>query len=462
MLQRDQLEALSALVGHNGLRAGDIASTLERGVNEGNLNADVVVFPDTVPQLQAVVRYCNEQRISMVPHGGRTGISGGGESCVGQIIVQTTRLHNILNIDAEAGTAVVESGVTLEQLQSALRDYELTVGVDLGARGTATLGGMVSTNAGGTDAFRHGVMRQQILGLEAVLPDGRVFDDLKQVVKANEGFDVKQLLIGAEGTLGIVTKLAVKLVPAAGNRVSALVSCRDVAAALALLRRLRSPGGSELLCIEVMWPDYARITADELKMSGLLAFEPDQSALFVILDVAAGAGEAGRDYLETALTDAFEDNQILGAVIAKNERERSDFWLVRDESFLCDRRYPHGFWYDISVPHRHLEAYVRDLFRRVEAIRPDFKVFLFGHLGDGNLHLTVTAGESLPELEPAVEEAVYAGLGEVGGSFSAEHGIGAHKRHALKRYCSPEKMEIMGNIKKLLDPNNVMNPAKVL
>jgi len=457
-----QLDELATIVGASGIRTHEVSSTLESGINDGNLDAGVVLFPESLAEVKAIVCFCNAQSISIVPHGGRTGISGGAESAVGQVIVQTTRLRNILSVDEQAGTAVVEAGVTLEQLQSQVNPRGLGVGIDLAARGTATIGGMVSTNAGGTEAFRHGVMRHRVLGLEAVLAHGRVFNDLKQVAKANEGFDIKQLLIGAEGTLGIVTKVALSLVPLPGGRVSALASCASVAAALRLMHRFRLAANAELLCVEIMWPDYARVTAAELGKDSLLAFAPDADSLFVILDVASGHDDAGREHLEQTLTAAFESSEITGAVVAKNERERAEFWLVRDESFLCDRRYPHGFWYDVSVPHRFLDDYVRELFRQVHVIHVEFKIFLFGHLGDGNLHLTVSAGRPLPELETAVEQAVYNGLEQMGGSFSAEHGIGTHKRAALVRNVSQEKLDIMREIKRLFDPNNVMNPAKIL
>jgi len=461
-LRIEQLEALRAIVGASGIRTDDVAGTLDSGINESNLDAGVVLFPETLEHVQSIVRYCNSQSISIVPHGGRTGISGGAESSIGQVVVQTTRMCGILSFDEDAGTAVVDAGITLEQLQTAVHSHGLSVGIDLAARGTATLGGMVSTNAGGTEAFRHGVMRHRVLGLEAVLPDGAVFDDLKQVAKANERFDIKPLLIGAEGTLGIVTKVALNLVPLASGRITALASCPTVADALRLFRRCRLSPGAELLCVEIMWPDYARTTAEELGKPSLLEFALEPDSLFVILDVASGSGDSGREHFEQILARAFDAQEITNAVVAKNERERNDFWLVRDESFLCDRRYPHGFWYDISVPHRCLDEYSRQLFRAIHDIHPDFKIFLFGHLGDGNLHLTISAGRPMSEFEETVEQAVYGGLRAMGGSFSAEHGIGTHKRAALVRHGCAAKLEIMRAIKQMFDPNNIMNPAKVL
>jgi FAD/FMN-containing dehydrogenase len=456
------LADLQRIVGTAGIKDAATVAGLDPGLHPENLGAGMIILPACTEEVAQVVSYCARYGIAMVPHGGRTGISGGGVSRRGQIILQTTRMNRILSVDPLAGTAVVESGVTLEQVESEVAGHGLSVGIDLGARGTVTIGGMVSTNAGGIEAFRNGVMRHRVLGLEAVLPDGRVLDDLKRVTKANEGYDVKQLFIGAEGTLGIVTKVALELLPREGGRATALVSCRRAGDAVKLFRRLRNRRDGELLSAELMWPDYARTTAEELRQASLLAFEPDREALFAIIEVADDEARGGEAFLERALGEGAEAEELRDAVIAKNRRERETIWMIREESFLCDRKYPHGFWYDISVPLAALDDYAGWLFARTGELDPDLKVFMFGHLGDGNLHLTVTRGREMSELAEQVSEAVYAGLAELGGSFSAEHGIGIEKRDALARHVPPEKLAIMRAVKQAIDPLGIMNPGKVL
>ena len=227
-----------------------------------------------------------------------------------------------------------------------------------------------------------------------------------------------------------------------------------------LFRRLRLAPGGELISAEIMWPLYARITAQELGQSQILEFaSPDD--LFVIIDVT-DTSDSEDSFVERMLGQGLEDAVITGALIAKNERERHDIWMIREESFLADKVHPHGFWYDISVPQNHLDDYTKGLFERVRAIDPGLMVFLFGHLGDGNLHLTVTCGKEIPALASPVTEAVFFGLSAIGGSISAEHGIGTEKKASLKRHGDPTKVALMQNIKQLLDPKGIMNPGKVL
>ncbi|MDA0220489.1 MAG: FAD-binding oxidoreductase [Proteobacteria bacterium] len=455
------LDALRTLLGPGGLRSNDVAGTLDPGITPGNLDAGVVAFPASVEQVAAVVRLCAGHGIPMVPQGGRTGLAGGAVSAPGQLVVSTARLDRILDLDPLAGTAVVEAGVTLGRLQEAAAEHGLSVGIDLAARDSATLGGMVSTNAGGIEAFRHGTTRQRVLGLQAVLPSGEVMDDRKRVTKANEGYDIKQLLIGAEGTLGIVTAIVFSLVPLQPGQGTALVACSGAAEAVSLFRRLRNATGPDLLAAEILWPDFARITARGLGLEALVAFAPGDS-VYLLVEVAGDSAEQAADHLERHLADAIEAGEAQDAVLAKNAEERRRMWLIREESWEADKAFPHGFWYDVSVPQGALDGYARALFSSAAGLDPAMKVFLFGHLGDGNMHLTVTTGREMPELHEAVDAAVFAGLAECGGSFSAEHGIGLEKRAHLARRGDPAKLALMRTIKQALDPLGIMNPGKVI
>ena len=452
---------LKKIVGVNGIQGPDTVAGLDPGWHQENLDAGLVVLPASADQVARVVAYCNRKDVSLVPHGGRTGLSGGGVSAPGAIVLQTTRMNRVLSIDPLAGTVIVEAGIVLEALEAEVAKHNLSVGIDLGARGTATIGGMVSTNAGGIEAFRNGMTRHHVLGLEVVLPDGQILDDLKTVTKANEGYDIKQLFIGAEGTLGVVTKVSLSLVPKEGRTATALVSCSGVDQAVRTFRHFRNHCDGTLLSAELMWPDYSRVTAAELGHEPVLAFETDQQALFLILEVADKKGD-GRVFLENLLSECADKNEIRNAIIAKSDREKESIWQIREEPRICENRFPHGFWFDISVPLGELKNYTDKLFEEIPRIQPELKTLVFGHLGDGNLHITVTSGKVISELEDPIRRAVYQNLNALAGSFSAEHGIGIDKRESLARYTSPEKLKIMRNIKKLLDPKGIMNPGKVL
>jgi FAD/FMN-containing dehydrogenase len=251
-------------------------------------------------------------------------------------------------------------------------------------------------------------------------------------------------------------------VPRGAGRATALVSCPSVGDAVKAFRRLRNSADGELLAAEIMWPGYARLTAGQLGAAEVLAFEADEDAVFVLFDVADDDSGRGEAFLERALVDCFEAGETRNAIIAKNSRERDTIWSIREEGFLCDREYPHGIWFDVSVPLGEMAGYADRLSVRIGEILPDLKVFLFGHLGDGNLHLTITSGREMPELAEPITEAVYADLAAMGGSFSAEHGIGIEKRGALARHASPEKLAMMRAIKAAIDPQGIMNPGKVL
>jgi FAD/FMN-containing dehydrogenase len=455
------VDELKDIVGVNGIQGSDTVAGLDPGWHQENLAAGLIVLPVSTHQVAGIVAYCNRKGVSLVPHGGRTGLSGGGISTPGAVILQTTRMNRVLSIDPLGGTAIVETGIVLEALEAEVAKHNLSVGIDLGARGSATIGGMVSTNAGGIEAFRNGMTRHRVLGLEVVLPNGQILDDLKTVTKANEGYDIKQLFIGAEGTLGVITKVSLSLVPKEGKTATALTSCLDVDKAVRTFRRFRNHRDGTLLSAELMWPDYSRITAEELGHESVLTFETDPQALFLILEVADDKDDGGV-FLENLLSECADKGEIRNAIIAKSDRERESIWKIREEPRICENRFPHGFWFDISVPLGELKNYTDKLFEDITRIQPELRALVFGHLGDGNLHITVTSGKVISDLEDPIRRAVFRNLNELAGSFSAEHGIGIDKRESLARYTSPEKLKIMRNIKKILDPKGIMNPGKVL
>ena len=454
------LRALQNIVGTGAVKHGELSSRYDPGIDAGNLGADILVRPTTTRQVSGIAALCSEAGVAIVPHGGRSGLSGGAISQPGQLVLDMTAMNRIVEIDPIGQTATVEAGVRLEELQLRCSLHDLSPGIDLGARGSATIGGMISTNAGGIEAFRNGNMAHRLLGIEAVLASGDVIDEQKLVPKANEGYRMTQLFAGAEGTLGVVTKAVLRLEPATPARTTALVSAASADSVLGLYRALLRAPGPDLLAAEIMWPDFARTSAADLGLEKVLQFEGSDDALFAIFETVDDS--ASSHAFQSVLGDAAATGAIRDAIIAKSDAERQDIWRIREESWSIDRQFPHGFWFDISVPRSGLDAYVANLKQRLGRAAPGFRTFAMGHLGDANLHLTISSGKPQPELKEAVVAEVYCDLADMGGSFSAEHGIGTDKRDALERYTAPVRLDTMRTIKQALDPGNVMNPGKVL
>ncbi|MDE0715966.1 MAG: FAD-binding oxidoreductase, partial [Gammaproteobacteria bacterium] len=302
------------------------------GFHPENLSADLMALPGTTAEVSALLALCHRGGIPVVTQGGRTGLSGGATTTPGQLIVDTYRMNRIESIDPLGGTAIVQCGVTLAALESAAGEHGLTAGIDLSARDSATLGGMAATNAGGIEAFRNGVMRHRILGLEAVLPDGSVYSHLRRVTKANEGPDIGQLFIGSEGTLGVITRLSLSLLPSDPPGVTALAVFPDAARAVSGFAALRDHPDVQLLSAEAMWPDYVIAVAGGLSVNLPVEVRPGSEQLPVLLEAAAESWDR-TDSFEGALMALYESGAMADVVIAKSERERGELWRIREDSF---------------------------------------------------------------------------------------------------------------------------------
>lgn len=446
---------LTDLLGEGAVRHGEAVSVLDPGLDPRNLDAGIVVLPGSTTDVQKVLSFCQANRIAVVPQGGRTGLAGGAVSAPEQVVLSLQRLSRITGIDPVSALAEVEAGVTLAALDRALEPHGLCAGIDLGARDSATIGGMISTNAGGIEAFRHGVMRQRVSGLEAVLADGTVVSDLSRVGKCNEGYDIKQLFIGAEGTLGVVTRAVLSLVSRPRARATALVAAPTMAGALQAFRA----AAPSLLAFELMnGPYFAIATADQ----GTQPFTDCSTGYFFVVEMEGGNDDAAHQAVETFLAMALEQDWISDAVICKSGEEQRKTWILREDSWVVDRHFPGGLWFDVTVPLAALDDYVMGLEEKLAAAAPQLRLFVIGHLGDGNLHLTIAGPEPADDHRPVVSGIVHEGLKAMGGSFSAEHGIGLEKQSALVRYGDPGKRRAMLAVKAALDPSCIMNPGKVL
>lgn len=430
------------------------------GEHPQNLSAGVMALPSSSAAASAAIRWCGENGVAIVPQGGRTGLAGGAVSRAGELILSTSRLTTIEKVDAAERTATVQAGVTLEALQAATASSGLIPGIDLASRSTATIGGMISTNAGGILAFRNGVMRHLVLGLEAVLPDGTIIDDMTRVVKVSAGPDIKQLLIGAEGAYGFITRAVIKLEAIRAFRATALLGVSGAESALAVIARLESEAGISLEGAELMWRRFYERSAS---VQGLHLgwLEGDADAVLLVEISAASEAEAAAS-LEGVLAEIWERATIAGGIIAQSHDQRRRFWAVREQSEFIYRDFPDAPSYDVSIPPLAIDSYVATLQRRLSAIDPDYRPFIYGHVADGNLHIAIDRGGiGLEDRKRAIDDAVYEGITSSGGSFSAEHGVGFDKRHGYLAHANPTKVEIARRLKQLFDPGNLFNPGKV-
>ncbi len=442
------------------LRGPDELKSRAPGEHSDNFAGGVMAEPASTEEAAAVIRWARENRVVIVPQGGRTGLTGGGISRPGELILSTARLNRIEAINTGELTAVVGAGVSLEALQQALVPLGLTPRIDLASRGTATIGGMVSTNAGGILAFRNGVMRHQVLGLEAVLPDGSVFSDLTRVIKVSAGPDLKHLLIGGEGAFGFVTRVVLKLERKNPNRATALVGLPSARHALGLVSALQASPALQLEGAELMWNHFL---TDSAKNHGFdLSWLAPETPAILLTEVSGQSEEEARARLEDILADHWEEAGITSGLVAQSLQQARRFWQLREEADFIYREHPGAPSFDVSVPPESLDHYVEAFRERLAAADAAYGAYVYGHMADGNLHLSIThAGDVLPPALLAIETAVYDGVQALGGSFSAEHGIGIEKRHAYLTYADPVKRALADTIKRALDPDLLFNPGKV-
>lgn len=454
------LDDLRNTVGASNVRTGDAVGALNPGWNAHNLDAGVVVSPGSTAEVAEVVRISLRHGIAIVPQAGRTGLVGGSVSRPGEVVLSLLRMNRIETLDPAERVALVEAGCTLEALQQAAAEIQLEPGIDLAARGSATIGGMVSTNAGGVMAFRNGVMRHRVLGLEAVLPDGTVYSDLTRVVKNSAGYDLKHLFIGAEGTLGIVTRVVVKLDPLPQATATALFGLPSVAATLEVIRRALDAEAGHLRAAEALWQNFMRLNADALRWSepGLALDQP----VYLLLGLGGAREESLRLAFERIFEETLERYPGSTGIVASSRRQEMALWRLREDTEIVYRVYPNAPSYDVSVPLSRIEAYAASVQAGLAAMDPTLQPFMFGHLADGNLHIILNRpGPIAPELADRVEDVLYRDLRAMGGSFSAEHGVGSKRIGAMVATTDAGKLSTMAQVKRLLDPSLLMNPGKI-
>jgi FAD/FMN-containing dehydrogenase len=415
-----------------------------------------IVRPASTQEVSGVVRICHAAGQPIVAWGGKTGLVEGG-AADDAIALSLERMNRVEDIDAGDGTVTVQAGCTLQGLCEAVEEKGLFFPLDLGARGSATIGGNVSTNAGGNRVLRYGMTRELVLGLEAVLADGTIVSSLNHLIKNNAGYDLKQLFIGTEGTLGIVTRAVLRLRPKPAAQAVALLAADSFACLPRLLRRLEKSLGGSLSAFEVMWDDfYKLVTTEPAKGTAPIAYGHP----YYILVEALGGDDSIAGRFETALADALDAGDASDAVIAKSQAECGRIWALRDDVGQVIRNGP-VFTFDVSLRLSAMESYVAQVKRELSTRWPQSTCVVFGHLGDGNLHVIVGVGDRTRQSRDGVEHIVYGALRPSHGSISAEHGIGLEKRAYLSWTRNESEIALMRTLKRALDPGNILNPGKI-
>ncbi len=454
------IEDLRGAIGANGVVAGSEAEPKHFGdwhvpMRQGELPA-AVVYPTSTTEVAAVLRYCNEHGIPVVPQGGLTGLLGGATPVEGSVALSLARMRRIEAVDVAGATLTAEAGVPLQAIQEAADAAGMLFGLDIGSRGTCTIGGNASTNAGGNRVLRYGMAREMILGLEAVLADGTILSSLNTMLKNNAGYDLKQLFIGSEGTLGVITKVVVRLHPKPSSLATAFVALPSHAALLEFLGRARRELASTLAAFEALWPDFYHLATHE---HGCRAPLPEGAACYVLMEAMGTDQERDDAAFASLIERALEDGTASDAVIAQNLREGREMWSLRDSVAEFPRTFPHvGF--DVSVPIVTVERFMADTRRAIDGLHQGLPILWFGHLADSNLHICVRLQKDGPG-KKAIDAMVYGCVKAVGGSVSAEHGIGILKKPYLGYTRSPAEMEAMRRLKVAFDPKGILNPGKV-
>ena len=453
----DIVEQLQKVVDEAGVLVGDDVSGRAIHVwRDEPITAKAIVRPRTTEEVAAVLKICNAAKQAVVAHGGRTGLVKSGDVEMSEVVLSLERMNGIEEIDNVGRTMRVLAGTPLQTIQEAAEREGLLFPLDLGARGTCQIGGNVSTNAGGNRVIRYGMTRENVLGLEAVLSDGTVVSSLNQMIKNNAGYDLKQLFIGTEGTLGIITRLVLRLREATSEQDVGFVGFDTFDQVTGFLKHMDRSLGGTLSAFEVMWHDYFDLVTTPPARN-----QPpvEKKYPYYALVESLGAND-GKASFEAAMTTALENKLISDAAIAQSGNDRAAMWAIRDsvEEFF---RYGPAQLFDVSIAIRHIGDYVDQVKALLDENFAQHHCFTLGHIGDGNVHFAINIPEPTDQARELVEQCVYEPLRPFGGSVSAEHGIGLEKKQYLETSRSDTEVALMRKLKQSLDPNGILNPGKI-
>ena len=462
----DFLESLKAIVGPRGWKtdAHDLEPYLTEWRRDVVGRAPIMVAPAATDEVAAVVRACSDAGVAIVPQGGNTSLCAGAvpDESGEQIVLSLERLNRVRELDALNYSIEVEAGCVLATIQAAATDAGLHFPLSLAAEGSCQIGGNLATNAGGLNVIRYGTARALVLGLEVVLADGSVLSSMRSLRKDTAGYDLKQLFIGSEGTLGIITAAALKLFPAPGELTTALIALRESGDAVRLLAKLRTALADRIEAFELVSGPIFELV--ERHIPGAKLPFSDPHPWYVLMQVATH-GE--QEILENALLSESAAELIVDAVIAKNSAEAAKLWHLRHSIADAERQHGKGLKHDISVPLSKMQDFLVRGDALLADLMPDAQLLAFGHVGDGNLHYNVQLPGELTsaqwvEAGETITMAIYDLVATLGGSFSAEHGVGRSKKRYLERYRGGTELALMRRLKSTLDPKNILNPGKVI
>ena len=417
-----------------------------------------IARPRTTGEVATVLRVCHAANVPVVAQGGRTGLAGGATPDTGWVVLSTERMTAIGEPNTASASMVVEAGAVLQNVQQVADAAGLLFPLDIGARGSCTIGGNISTNAGGNHVLRYGMMRELVLGLESVLADGTVISAMSPMLKNNTGYDLKQLLIGAEGTLGVVTGAVLRLFPKPHLMRTGLCAVADYSSAVALLDLARVELGADLNAFEVLWPDFYRLGT--LRMGRRMPL-PDGAGAYVLVETGSTGANGRDDRLTGLLERALAEQVIVDGVIAQSEREREELWTIRDTVGEMTKTFWPCIGFDVSVPIGDIGRFMAACRARLAADLPTSQSVWFGHIADSNIHITVRVPEAEHQPVKEINRIVYDCVQEFAGSISAEHGIGLLKKPYLSCSRSDAEIAMMRTLKSALDPRGILNPGKI-
>ena len=458
----DFLAALQALVSESSILIGeDISKHYTDPWSKGLTNKPLCVLrPTSTIDVSNILKICNDRKCGVVPQGGMTGLVGGGIPKTDEVVLSLERMNVIEHVDRFGKTMTAQAGVVLETANTSAELQGLTMPVDLGARGSATLGGLISTNAGGNRVIRNGMMRQSVLGIEAVLADGTVLESMNTMLKNNAGYDTKQMFIGSEGTLGIITRCVLRLQPKPQSISTAFVGAESFDQVLDFLVFLDDELSGGLGAFEVMWPNYyqfVKSTCPKLKLP-----LSDKHQFYILFESLSSNSGLQSNYFETLLENAVTQGLIDDGVIAQSLSDRNDFWAIREGVSEGFRTLSPIFTYDVSMPLKTMNYFANQLEKEMTSFSSSAVALVFGHLGDGNLHVVVSTGDGSDLEHNKINDIIYGIVSRLNGSVSAEHGIGTEKLNYLSWSKTAEELEVMKSLKRSFDPNLILNPGKVL
>jgi FAD/FMN-containing dehydrogenase len=460
------LEDLKSIVGPSGWKSDP--DTLQpqltewRGAYAGK--TPLMVAPQSTTEVSDIVRACAAHGTGIVPQGGNTGLCGGAipDASGMQILLSLSRMNRIRSVEPDDYSMVTEAGCVLADIQAAAYAVNRLYPLSLAAEGTCQIGGNISTNAGGTNVLKYGTARDQVLGLEVVLPDGTIWNGIRSLRKDTAGYDLKHLFIGAEGTLGIITAASLRLFPVPGEAHTALVALASASAAVSLLANLREVLGNHIQAFELIPVRAIRYVLRHI--AGTRSPLDVQHPWFVLIE-CTGANIA--ELFHSSLMGSIERGAVTDAVVAHSTREANEFWRLRDSISEAQKCEGASLKHDVSVPVGRIGEFIEVTESAVLRLMPEARIVAFGHVGDGNVHFNISQPKEMSAQEFSrrcgeLSEAVYSITRSFNGSFSAEHGIGVAKRELLHRYRDPAELSMMRAVKRAFDPKNIMNPGKLL